>query len=451
MKLDPHQVKAVDRFTANTTYGCFDVPGSGKTAVAINAHLRLDRFPALITVPAHLVLQWVDQLQLWGVPETEISATPRGSNPVDRIEALFAGTAFSVVSYEMWTTDRYRPYLLDRDWASYSFDEAHRLRRGGKRRKRSVEGGAYKAVKWLRTKTRSSHMKTPVWWLTGTPIVKDATDVWPFLAMANPYRYTSRDRFAQDTCYTALTPYGMHIGKVRDPVAFHRQLSRYSLRRGWHAIPELRDLRIRHVDVPVMLDAGQRKRHRAIKQDYRDPETGEPLFTSGAMIRALRQVSMQAKLDAAGELLADHPGRWFVLSWYRASARLLESVARKTGRPVGYIDGSVPEAERQEALRRYKANRGGILVATIASTKEGLDGLQVGNQVMFAEQHYLSEENASAWQRLYRRGQGQPVLAYWLYVRGSFDMRVRRIAAKRGANIEEALQEFLEKEPWESG
>lgn len=451
MKVDAHQERAIERFVDSTTFGCFDVPGSGKTAIAINAHLQLDRFPALITVPAHLVPQWSDQLQLWGVPESEISTTPRGSGPVERIEALFAGTAFTVVSYEMWTTDRYRPYLLDRDWAAYSFDESHRLRRGGKRRKRSVEGGAYKAVKWLRTKTRSSHMKTPVWWLTGTPIVKDATDVWPFLAMANPYRYTSRNHYAVDTCYVADTPYGLHIGKVKDPRHFHQELSRHSLRRGWKAIPELRDLEIRHVDVPVMLDAGARKRHKAIKEDYRDPETGEPLFTSGAMIRALRQVSMLAKLDAVGELLADHPGRWFVLAWYRSSARLLESMARKSGRPVGYIDGSVPEDERQAALRTYKANRGGILVATIASTKEGLDGLQVGNQVMFAEQHYLSEENASAWQRLYRRGQGQPVLAYWLYARGSFDMRVRRIAAKRGANIEEALSEFLSEEPWTRG
>jgi SNF2 family DNA or RNA helicase len=448
---DPHQTRAIEHFLGNTTFGCFDVAGAGKTAVAINAHLRLERFPALITVPAHLVAQWVDQLQLWGVPEDEIAATPRGSGPVERIEALFAGKAFTVVSYEMWTTDRYRPYLLDADWAAYSFDESHRLRRGGRRRRRSVEGGAYKAVKWLRTKTRSPHMKTPVWWLSATPIVKDASDVWPFLALANPYRYTSRDRFAQDTCYCTFTPYGLHIGKVRDTKQFHKELSRYSLRRGWNAIPELRDLQIRHIDVPIMLDPAQRKRHRTIKEDYRDPETGEPLFTSGAMIRALRQVSMLAKLDAVGEILADHPGRWFVLAWYRASARLLESAARKTGRPVGYIDGSVPEVERQEALARYKRNSNAILVATIASTKEGLDGLQVGNQVMFAEQHYLSEENASAWQRLYRRGQGQPVLAYWLYVRGSFDMRVRRISNTRGANIEEALSEFLEEEPWNRG
>ena len=412
--------------------------------MAISAHLRLDRFPALITAPAHLVPQWVDQLELWGVPPSEISATPRGSSPHERIEALFADTAFRVVSYEMWTTDRYRQYLLDSEYAAYTFDEFHRLRRGGRRRRRSKEGGAYKAVRWLRTKTRSSHLRTPVWALTGTPIVRDATDVFPFLQLANPYRYTSRNRFAVETCLVADTPYGLHIGKVRDPRHFHKQLARYSVRRGWSSIPALRDLEVRHIELPVILDKSAYTRHRVIKKDYRDPVTGEPLFSSAAMIRALRQVSMPAKLDALSGILEDHPGRWFLLAWYRHSARQVQALVERTGRPVGYIDGSVPEDERQAALRTYKANRGGVLVATIASTREGLDGLQIGNQVGFVEQHYLSEENAQAWQRLYRRGQGHPVLAYWFYARRSFDMRVRRIAHNRGIGIEEALAEFLE-------
>jgi superfamily II DNA or RNA helicase len=447
VKPDPHQERAIERCLENRTFGVFDVPGSGKTAIGINALDRLGRFPALITTPAHLVPQWRDQLIAWGFPPEEISATPRGSSPHDRIEALFAGTAFSIVSYEMWTTDRYRKHLLERWWEGYVFDEAHRIRRGFRRK--SKEGGAYRAISWLRKKTRSKHLHTPAWFLTGTPIIKDATDVWPFLAMANPYRYTSRDQFAQDTCYTTYSPYGLVVGKVKDPVAFHKQLGRYSIRRGWHQIPELRDLQYRHIEVPVELDAKAKHRHKTIKADYRDPETDEPLFSSSAMVRALRSVALPAKLDAASEVLQDHPGRWVAFCWYRNSARQIEAMARRTGRPVGFIDGTVPERDRQEALRTYRNHANAILVATIASSKEGLDGLQLGNQVMFVEQHYLSADNEQAFGRLFRRGQDQPVLAYWLYARASFDMKVRRIANKRGANIEEALREFLEEEPWQ--
>lgn len=449
MKPDAHQEEAIERFVAHKTYGCFDVPGSGKTAIAINALDRLGRFPAVVTAPAHLIPQWRDQFISWGFPEDEIAYTPRGCGPVARIEALFSGRAFTIVSYDMWARDDYREYLLDRDYGAYVFDEAHHLRRGGKRRARSKDGGAFKAVKWLRTKTRSKHMETPIWWLTGTPIVRDASDVFPFLSMANPYRFTSRERFAQDTCYCTWTPYGMTVGKVKDPDHFQKLLGKYSIRRTWKDIPELKDLSIRHVELPVELEPKELHRHRAIKNDYRDPETGEPLFSSGAMIRALRHVTMPAKLDALSGLLEDHPGRWFCLVWYKSSAREVEELARKAGRPVARIDGTVSERGRKEAFDLYRRNAQAVIVATIGSTKEGFDGLQIGNQVAFVEQHYLSEDNAQAYGRLLRRGQTEPVLAYWLYARRSFDMRVRRVALNRGKGIAEALGEFMDEEEWE--
>lgn len=448
MKPDAHQEKAIDLFIANRTFGCFDVPGSGKTAIAINALDRLGRFPAVITAPAHLVPQWRDQFIAWGFPPEEIAYTPRGCGSTARIEALFSDAAFKIVSYDMWATDRYRQYLLDPENEVYVFDEFHRLRRGGRRKRRSVEGGAFKAVKWLRTKTRSRHMHTPIWSLTGTPIIKDASDIWPFLALANPYRFTSRERFAQDTCYCSYSPYGMQIGKVKDPESFQRLLGKYSIRRTWKDIPELADLSIRHIEVPVELEPRELHRHRTIKADYRDPLTDEPLFSSGAMIRALRQLALPAKLDALSEVLEDHPGRWLLLAWYKNSAREVAALCKKSGRPVGYIDGSVKESERKAAFDLYRRNSHAVMVATIGSTKEGFDGLQLGNQVGFVEQHYLSEENAQAYGRLLRRGQGQPVLAYWFYARRSFDMRVRRVALNRGKGISEALGEYLEEEEW---
>jgi superfamily II DNA or RNA helicase len=449
VKPDPHQEKAIELFLANKTFGCFDVPGSGKTAVGINALDRLGRSPALVTAPAHLVPQWRDQFIAWGFPPEEIAYTPRGCGPRERLEALYSDAAITVVSYEMWTTPRYRDELIAKWWEAYVFDEWHRLRRGGKRRKRSVHGGAYKAVRWLRTKTRSAHMNTPVWALTGTPIVRDATDVFPFLQMANPYRFSSRERFAQDVCYTSQSPYGLQIGKVRDPERFHRMLGKYSIRRSWDDIPELRELKIRHIEVPCEMSPEELHRHRGIKQDWRDPVTDEPLFAASSKIRALRRLAMPAKLDAVTEVLEDHPGRWLLVAWYKSSARDLQQVSRKAGRPTGYIDGTVVERERREAIETYKRNPNGVLVATIETVKEGFDGLQIGSQIIFAEQHYLSKTNEQAWMRLFRRNQTQPVLAYWLYARRSFDMRVRRVARKRDLDINEALGDFLEEEPWE--
>src|SRR5271170_7822189 len=129
---------------------------AGKTAVAINAHLQLNKFPVLITCPAHLVLQWRQQLMLWGISSSEISYTPRGMSQAKRLVQLENDDAtFAIVSYHMWSNTNYWPYLLQSKWQAMSFDEAHRLRKG-----RQGKRGWWETINWLRTKTRSTHLQT---------------------------------------------------------------------------------------------------------------------------------------------------------------------------------------------------------------------------------------------------------------------------------------------------
>lgn len=441
MKLSGYQEEAVDRLVDNETFGCFDVPGSGKTAVAINACIEAARFPVLVTVPAHLVIQWRDEMVRWGVPAEEIAIAPRGCGVKKRMAALESGCAFTVLSYNSWASDRYRPYLLDRRRGSYVMDEAHRLRKG-----RPGKGGTWQGIHWLRTKTRSKHMHTPVWWLTGTPMVKDASDLFPLMSMVNPYRYRSRRDWATEMCHTADGPYGLIVGKVRDPQHFRDVIGKHSIRRTWRQIPELRKLQRRDIPLPIELEPSQLLRHRLIKQDYRDPETGEPLDSPSAMVRALRRISMPAKVEAATELLEDHPGRWLILAWYRDSARDLYDAMRQH-RPVGHIDGTTPERERERAFATYRDNPNGVLVGTIGSLQEGLN-LQCGYQVLFAEEHYLSTANEQSLRRVLRRGQTQPVLIYWMRGLKTYDMRVKRVSEGRAKDIETALDDFLEEEEW---
>jgi hypothetical protein len=251
MILSGYQQEAVDRIIGSLddrrTFANYDVPGAGKTATAINAHTTYGQFPALITVPAHLVLQWRGELIRWGIPADQIAYCPRGMKPAERLTHLAnVDAAFTIVSYNMWTSKMYQDLLMHPSWQAYSFDESHRLRKG-----RQGRGGLWAPISRLRTKTRSKHLKTPLWWLSGTPIVKDASDVFPLLHMANPYRYKSRRDFALETCKTSQTPYGLHIGPVRDPEKFRELLGKYSIRRTWREIPELKDLKKRDIELPI--------------------------------------------------------------------------------------------------------------------------------------------------------------------------------------------------------
>lgn len=446
MKLSDYQIEAVGRLLAATrptpTFGVFDVPGAlaGKTAVAINALQQLDRYPAVITCPSHLILQWRQQLMLWGVPSEEISYTPKGMSVAKRLEMLEKNTTFAIVSYHCWANTNYWPYLLRNQQQAYVFDEAHRLRKGRQGRK-----GWWETIHWLRTKTRTKHLSTPLWLFTGTPMVKDATDLYPLVHLADPRVYSSRDRFAQTYCRTTQTPYGMHVGKLIDSKRFYRLLSKYSIRRTYAQIPELAGLERIDTDLPVELSQAELSRHRKIRKSYRDPVTNEPLTSASAMIHALRKLTVEPKIETLLELITDRPGRWLVLCWYRdtASALYERCVKKFTRDKVGVITGASTEFARNIAFQTYDS--GGMLIGTIGALAEGLN-LQQGNYVAFVEQHYLSTENEQALARVLRRGQTQPVLVYWLYAPGTFDVRVRKAAASREADIEKALNEYLTEE-----
>jgi hypothetical protein len=441
LRLSPEQVTAIDLFLANETFACFDPPGAGKTAVAINAIVSHGEFPALVTMPAHLVPQWKLQLELWGVPAEEIAAAPRGCGPTTRMDALTGNCAIALVSYNSWSDPKYRPLLLHRRWCSYTFDESHRLRRG--------KGATWHSVKKLREVSNSKHVHTPVWWLSGTPLVKDASDIWPFLFMVNKHRWGNHQKFILNTCVTFQGKYKLEIGAVRDPDAFHRLLGQYSIRRSWRQIPSLAKLQRRDVDLPIELDPATLNRHRVIKRDYTDPVTGEKLGSSAEMVHALRRISVATKVESVTEFVLDHPGRLLLLAWYRDSARsMANAITRVNKVPVAYIDGGTSEAKRAAAIRLYKANKDCVLVGTIGSMKEGWDSLQIGYQALFVEQSFVSVDNDQALHRLLRRGQKRPVMIYWMYALRTFDIRVRKLASTKQDNIEQALGEFLHEEEW---
>jgi len=443
MHLSPEQIKAANLFLEHETFACYDPQGAGKTAVAINAAVEHGQFPVLIVLPAHLIPQWRMQLELWGVPAEEIATAPRGCGPAIRHAALQSDCAFTLVSYNTLASYDYMPECLDPRWKAYVFDESHRMGRNGK-------GQAWHHAKLLRTKSRTKHTHTPIWLLSGTPLVKNAVDVWPLLFLVNKYKYGNRERFARDTCHTYQGDYSLQIGAVKDTHAFHQLLGQHSIRRSWREIPSLAGLSRRDVNLPLELAPKDLNRHREIKRNYRDPETGEPLNSSAQMIHALRRLTISAKVEAVTEFVQDHPGRLLLLAWYRSSAHsLATAVSRVNKVPIAYVDGGTPERQREHAFSTYSSDSNCIFVGTIGSMAEGWDGFQrIGHQVLFAEQHYLSATNEQAVARVLRRGQSQPVLVYWMYALKSFDMRVRRVAKKRQADIDEALGEFLKEEEW---
>src|SRR5690606_40782191 len=84
-------------------------------------------------------------------------------------------------------------------------------------------------------------------------------------------------------------------------------------------------------------------------------------------------------------------------------ARGVSEALTKSKRPVTLITGDVPTARRPELVDNWKAEKDGILVATISSLKEGISLIHA-QDVIFLEHSELPADQGQCIARLKRRG-----------------------------------------------
>src|SRR5689334_1082562 len=103
MELDEGQQSDVELLLSRRTFGLFHEPGVGKTPPAIIAASQ--KTPALITIPAYLIPQWVDAINTW-LPSATIANTNVDGREA-KLSALLNGPRcdFTLASYHLWAAN----------------------------------------------------------------------------------------------------------------------------------------------------------------------------------------------------------------------------------------------------------------------------------------------------------------------------------------------------------
>jgi SNF2 family DNA or RNA helicase len=441
--LSDYQQVALERLLNAQRYGVFDEMGVGKTPVAIRAMQKVNnqKHPFLLTVPAYLMSNWRNEFAKW-VPGATV-AFAQGEKLV-RDQALDSNADVIVCSYNAWHT---HPQLFKRKWQALTFDEAHRLR--GRNSKWT------KAV-FTTQNVDSKNRDSLYWFLTGTPVVRDAGDVWPFLHLCDRQVFRSYWSFVENQCHLNVTPWDREVGPVRDPDEFAALLGRYSIRRLQSEIPELASLEFVTKDITVEMPKSVRESLRKARKEFliEHPDLAEAIEADGggALVqKALQMATLpptadKPKLRAFGDLLREElpQERVFVVAWYRASAREIAQVALNLKRPTVMITGDQTVLQKQHAVDTYNKNPRTVLVGTVAACKEGLN-LQAGRQVVFMEEGDLWEDNRQVIGRCLRRGQEQKVQVRRFVTEGWPESNKHRAMLKRGrSNARSLLEEFID-------
>lgn len=465
--------------------GLFDEPGVGKTAPTIVAawekHVETG-LPVLITCPAYLVENWEWEISRFAPAGATVSLA-NGSGPAARREALQADTAFVIQSYANWSAkvpkpkakakEQYDtkdlesvaaweaaqpkppagprpgefqyPELHERKWAVAVFDEGHRLR--------GRSSNCTKHVFELR-RSRSSNIATPLWVLTGTPILNNPGDLFPLLHLWNKRRFSSYWNFVGDYCRVTKTPWATEVGQLRKGVEdeFKELVASFALRRTLKDIPSLSSLEHVSKDYFVRLPASVTKAINKAREEYvlehEDLEQAEFVSGGGALYARLRQLATlpptreKPKVDLVLDFLEDHQEPLVVYTWYKDSAKGVAEGLSKSGRPVTLVTGDVPTARRAALVDNWKAQENGIIVATISSLKEGISLIHA-RDVVFLEHSELPADQDQCIARLKRRGQTEVVRVHHVWARNTPDMAIGRHLGERKVGLKQALTSWL--------
>jgi SNF2 family DNA or RNA helicase len=288
-------------------------------------------------------------------------------------------------------------------------------------------------------------------------MVNNPGDLWALLSVMDRRRFRSYWNFVNEWCDITTTPWATEVGQLSKgkEEAFSELLAEFSMRRTLADIPSLADLEERHRHYMVTLPPSVKKMIATAKKDYivehEDLEKSQFVSNGGALYAQLRQLStnpptkIKPKIDFLRELMEDRAGPLVVYVWYKDSARAVAESLTRTNRTVTLITGDTPTNRRTALVDEWKAQKDGVLVATIASLKEGIS-LVHSSDVVFLEHSELPADQAQCVARLKRRGQTELVNVYHVWAKGTPDTAIKRANVEREVGLKRALAEWLQED-----
>lgn len=446
MPLRPYQADVLsfsDRANGRFVYA--DAAGSGKTPTTSALLAVQNPKRTLVVAPDAVIDHWLAELEEW----TPFAVIDGRGTPQKRASArLDVGNFYGgqpsvlVVNYDLLRRDRDK--LLPMKFEAFVADEAHRLK---SREKPTATAGTMIA--------RRAKFAT---FITGTPVLNRAEELWPLLHMVDPKTYSSFWRWAYLHFDVEVTDFH---GKLQQAVPIvgelkpgHDVLIRNELE-GVLIARSIDDLlpdlpKVTNHIVPVELSPAERVAYDSMMSKGWAHVNGHLIDTSNALTKAtrLRQLSsdwsglvedeglaLGAKVEASLDVL-DTTEQVVVLAAFKAP---VEQLVRRLDGAVRY-DGSVSPKTRREAVKAFASGDAQFIVGTIAAMGEGIDGLQVARSLVRLDRDWTPARNEQVVARIRRSGQrSDRIHVVDVVAADTTDEWIAEMLARKTAGIEKVL------------
>lgn len=464
-----------------------DEMGTGKTVQTVRALEERGSYPALVVCPNSVKSVWAREFAQWA-PERSVQVAPSGTAAAAKaIEIVGNGGAdVLVMNWEALKnlsrlapygsirlescsrcdpTSTRKPELCEREpkvlnlvrWSAVVADEAHRAKNPKASQTRALWAIGDRADRRIA--------------LTGTPIANSADDLWSLMRFVSPDEYPAKwqwvDRYALTTPNVfsgGVDVQGLRPDRRAELDKFF--LPRFIRRTKAEVLPDLPPKVYERRD--VFLSGKQRKAYESLsKSMIADVKNGK-LVTTNALTASLRLRQLASaygelivgkedaedydvavrltepstKLDVLEEVLEELGPRQAVI--FADSRQLIDlAYARLGGDNERRITGTVPEAERAQAVDDFQGGGVQYLLCTVGAGGEGLT-LTAADTAIFLQRPWSAVLSAQAEDRLHRVGQEASSVTYIdLVTVDTIEENVFEALRKKDARLQDVVRDAV--------
>lgn len=433
LTLFPYQVDGAKFLSGKSRGGLFDEMGVGKTAQGIGAIDALDLQRGIVVCPASVREVWAGEFKKFATRRRKVLK----ARSIHDLGLWLKGRAdVMLVSYEM--AAKWTPKIVGDVFDFLIFDESHYLKSPDAQRTRAMLGthcdGENGLARW------AAH----VWFLTGTPMPNDPTDIWPFLRFCkgtslNRAPFTARYfRSRMRTFSSSQEPIEAMVPELRQAIrscAIRRTQEQAGLQ-----LPPVWLTTIT-VDGDTAEIADMMRDYPGLEKAILDAiEAGGLSFLDAQHVATLRRLVGEAKAPAYAHMLADEltnggKDKQVIFGLHTRASQIITEHLRAQGLKGVTLTGATSERDRVEAVQSFQEDPsvrwfyGNITAAGTGNT------LTAAAHIDMFEQAWAPAPNAQALFRVRRIGQKRSVVGRFISLANSIDVAVAETVARKTAAI----------------
>ena len=402
-----------------------DEQGLGKSIQAIGVANQLNFQRLLIICPASLRHNWSNEVWKWHVCNPGVNIISSGRQKI-------GCTSTIITSYEL------AKHVANQDFDFIIIDEAHFLKNDAAIRTKTVlnriVGGKV---------TR----KTPVLFLTGTPIPNNAAEFFPILNKCAPDLTEGKTywQFLNTYHHVKKTVFGTKIigHKNTEVLKLRLRGSGFMTRRLKKDV--LDDLPVKSYKMVVFSTTGETRAILKKEKDfdiYEIAKTGlQPGSVEADSYAEARRLMGAAKVPQSIEYiknLLDYEIEKIVVFTHHVEVVELMVKGLKEYHPVA-VYGKTPINTRQTLVNSFQTDKNIRVFVGNSAAETGIT-LTAAKDVVILEPDFVPGKNEQKIDRIHRIGQTKGVIVHQLVVEGSMDIEIYQIAARKREGIAQILQ-----------